>query len=539
MVSRASGSAMETDVLVVGSGFGAAAPALRLARAGHRVVMVEKGPSIDAPGDFRQTQDPKYLLRYLHGLEGENFHLTYAEALGGGSGFYEMISIRAPSAAFEARDASGVRLWPTGLDREALDPWFEVAERMLHVRQITVDEVPKTGLVFSLLMKRLGYSCDRVGHAVRGCLQSGFCVTGCIYGAKQSLHLNYLPQATEAGARVLTGLEAVRIRPLGDPFPAPTSSVLRDVPPRWEVVCRESPDGEGVRRFRARVVVLAGGALGTARLLLASRRHLPESCARVGRRVAFDGAVQAIGLLPDEFPDCDMFTGRSHPGMVSYEFLASHGITVTPAKPFPLEAVSAARFRLRGAPADDWWGRPQVELMKLYRRRMLILCAFGMPPAAGRLELSDGRPRVRLELTPALRRYHARVRGLLESLLVRSGCRLVDPEFVDREGRPFPDLRFSTAHQLGTCPMAETPDRGPADVHGELFGCPGLYVSDGSALPGPLPVSPSLTILANAERIADGMVERYSGAAPRKDRRRPGVTMSRATTSRTRAATKA
>jgi len=567
---------IDVDVLVVGTGFGAAAPALRLARAGHRVVMIEKGPWVEAPRDFRQTQDPKYLLRYLHSLPGRSFNLTYAEALGGGSGFYEMISIRAPSVAFERTDEAGRRLWPAGVDRAALDPWFGIAEEMLHVRQIREEEVPKTGLVFSLFLKRLGYSCDRVGHAVNGCLQSGFCVTGCIYGAKQSLHLNYLPQSRAAGARVIAGLEAVSVRPLGAPAPAEPGAPLRRVPLRWEVVCRERPvdggpeaaaDGpgaggdaaagsrggapaatrrgqapDGLRRFRARLVVLAGGSLGTASLLLASREHLPGLSPAVGRRLAFDGAVQAVGLLPDGMPDCDTFTGRSHPGMVSYEFLESHGVTVTAAKPFPLQAVAAARFRLRGAPEDDWWGEPHVELMKRYRRRMMILCAFGMPPGAARLELRDGRPRVSLELTPALRRYHERTRELLESILVRNGCRLVDPEFVDREGKPFDDLRFSTAHQLGTCPMADSPERGVADASGEVFGCPGLYVSDGSALPGPLPVSPSLTILANAERIAAGIVGRYSPEAPAASwtaRRRPGVTMSRSRMSRASAATNA
>lgn len=70
---------IETDVVIVGSGFGAAAPALRLSEAGFKVVMIEKGPRIEAPGDFRQTQDPEYLLRYLKQLSGERISLTYAE----------------------------------------------------------------------------------------------------------------------------------------------------------------------------------------------------------------------------------------------------------------------------------------------------------------------------------------------------------------------------------------------------------------------------------------------------------------------------
>jgi len=129
--------ARRTDVLVIGSGFGAAAPALRLAQAGWSVTMLEKGPKIGPGGEaFRQTQDPKYLLRYLKGLSGDHLGLTYAEALGGGSGFYEMVSLRAPSVAFGQVDDEGRRLWPAGLTRADLDPYYDIAERMLRVEQI-------------------------------------------------------------------------------------------------------------------------------------------------------------------------------------------------------------------------------------------------------------------------------------------------------------------------------------------------------------------------------------------------------------------
>jgi choline dehydrogenase-like flavoprotein len=105
---------LETDVLIIGSGFGAAAPALRLSRAGYRVTLVEKGPRIDPHADFRQTQDPKYLLRYLKSLSSDQLGLLFVEGFGGGSGFYEMICLRAPTLAFEQLDGDR-RLWPTGV----------------------------------------------------------------------------------------------------------------------------------------------------------------------------------------------------------------------------------------------------------------------------------------------------------------------------------------------------------------------------------------------------------------------------------------
>ena len=85
----------------------------------------------------------------------------------------------------------------------------------------------------------------------------------------------------------------------------------------------------------------------------------------------------------------------------------------------------------------------------------------------------------------------------------------MDVEFVERDGGPREHGGFSTAHQVGSCRMADDRRRGVVDAAGQVFGYPGLYVSDGAAIPSSLAVNTSLTILANAERIADGIAERY------------------------------
>ncbi|MEE9133462.1 MAG: GMC family oxidoreductase [Gemmatimonadota bacterium] len=501
---------IETDVVIVGTGFGAAAPALRLSEAGFKVVMIEKGPRIEAPRDFRQTQDPKYLLRYLKQLSGERISLTYAEGLGGGSGFYEMVSLRAPSLAFEQRDAQGKRLWPAALNRGALDPYYAIAERMLNVEQIAIEEVPKTGLVFARMMKNLGYTCDRARYAVRGCVGSGFCVTGCIYGAKQSLHMNYLPKAEGVGARVITDLEATTIRTLCDVLRTPRSETLSNVPYRYEVLCRPTGKQQDWHRLKARLVILAGGTVGTARLLLRSKEYLRRLSHEVGRNIAFNGGVKVAGLLPKTFPAGDMFTGRSHPGMISYEFLESNGITISAAKPLPLQAVAAARLKLDGdEQSPGHWGGPNVDLMKLYRKRVMVLVAFGLTRAGAELTLSaNAEPRLHLEFNDELRSYYVRVKVLLNSILQRNGCRLINTEF-HRQGVPYKEVHFSTAHQVGSCRMADSRMMGAADAAGEVFGYPGLYVTDGAAIPTSLAVNTSLTILANAERIAAIVLRRY------------------------------
>jgi choline dehydrogenase-like flavoprotein len=498
-----------TDVLVIGSGFGAAAPALRLAESGLKVTMIEKGPNV-GPGLYRQTQDPKYLMKYLKGLGSEHLDLVYAEALGGGSGFYEMVSLRTPTVAFDQRDGDGWRLWPSGIDREALDPYYDRAEAMLRVEQIRPEDVPRSGQVFALMMSRLGYSCDRARYAVRNCLGSGYCVTGCIYGAKQSLHVNYLPQAAAAGAEIVCDAEALSIHALPT---APAGSGRRGgrPAPRYVVRCRVGGDRGQLVEYHAGIVVLGGGTVGSALLLLASRAGLPHLSDQVGRNIAFNGSVKAAGILPDDLPDGDMYAGRSHPGMISYEFLESHGITISAAKPLPVPMIATARLRQPDLPAATaWWGAANVELMRQVRHRVIILFTMGLTPPVGHLTVdAGGTPHLAVSNLPALTRYERETEAILHTILTRNGCRPLAVDAVDRMGAPQPATSFSTAHQTGSCRMSDSPRTGVVDPHGEVHGHPGLFVSDGAAIPTSLAVNTSLTILANAERIADGIVARY------------------------------
>jgi choline dehydrogenase-like flavoprotein len=498
-----------TDALVIGSGFGAAAPALRLSEAGLKVTMLEKGPNV-GPGLYRQTQDPKYLMKYLKGLGSDHLDLVYAEAVGGGSGFYEMVSLRAPSMAFSQRDEGGRLLWPSGIDRAALDPYYDRAEQMLRVEQIRPEDVPKSGQVFALMMARLGYSCDRARYAVRNCLGSGFCVTGCIYGAKQSLHVNYLPQASAAGADVICDAEALEIRAL----PAARAEARRpDAPlvPRYAVRCRVGGAAGQMIEYRAGLLILGGGTVGSALLLLASRAGLPHLSDQAGRNIAFNGSVKAAGILPDDLPDGDMYSGRSHPGMISYEFLESHGITISAAKPLPVPMIATARLREPGIPAAvGWWGAANVELMQKVRHRMMILFTMGLTPPVGQLTVdASGAPHLSVSRLPALTRYERDTEAILHSILERNGCRPLAVDAVDRTGAPQSATSFSTTHQTGSCRMSESARTGVVDAGGEVHGHPGLFVSDGAAIPSSLAVNTSLTILANAERIADGIVARY------------------------------
>lgn len=488
----------DTDILVIGSGFGALPPALRLAESGRRVSILEKGPHVDT-STFRMTQDPEYLTRYLKGLSGRHLNLTYAEALGGGSGFYEMVSLRAPTAAFGQLAPEGYPLWPEGVGRASMDPFYDMAEAMLRVEQIAEGEVPRSGLVFARLMRNLGYSCDRARYAVHDCLGSGYCVSGCVFGRKQSLHLNYLPQAVAAGAEITCDTEALAIRPLDGGGGH-----------RYEVISRHHETGARLVH-RARVVVLGGGTVGTARLLLTSRPQLPRLSRHLGGNIAFNGGARVAAILPTTFPSGDMYAGRSHPGMISYEFLDSHGLTISAMKPLPLQVIASARLTRADQP-HGWWGEPHVDLLRQFRERVVVLITLGLTPPAGRIELDRGaKPRLSLTATAPLLQHRREANALLTDILTRNGCEMLEARFVNHVGEPHDGAHFASAHHVGAARMADAPERGVCDASGEVFGYPGLFVADGAAIPSSLAVNTSLTILANAERIAAGLVDRHGG----------------------------
>lgn len=479
------------DAIIVGSGFGAAPPALRLARAGLRVLVLEKGPEIVPARDFRQTQDPRYLMQWFRSVGEGNLGLTYIEGLGGGSGFYEMVTLRAPSQAFEQvwRDR---RLWPAGIDRQNMDAWYSLAEREMHTRQIRPEAVPASGRVFARLLRDLGHDCERARYAESGCVNSGFCVTGCIYNAKMGPLTTYIPRAREAGAEYRCETEVTGIH--------------RAAGGGYDVEVRTAT-GSGLGRLYAPILILAAGTVGTARLLLGARRNLGLASEHVGRNIAWNGGVKAAALLAPDLPDGDMFVGRTHAGVISYDFLPSHGVSVSAVKAMPLMITHSVR--LRQSPDDPFWGQAHVDLMRQFRRRVLALYAMGLAPPVGRLAIGGrGQLTASLEAAPELKHYYSRTKGLLRDLFERRGCRPLHLEFVNGEGMPHSGLHAGTAHQVGSCRMADQPEDGVCDPSGQVFGLPGLYITDGSAVPSSLAVNPCLTITANAERVTAGILER-------------------------------
>ena len=120
------------------------------------------------------------------------------------------------------------------------------------------------------------------------CTDCGDCVSGCNYGAKNTVLMNYLPDAQRHGAEIFTGAEVV--------------SLARGAA-GWTLLVRDLADGGAgaLRALQADVVVLAAGTLGSTEILLRSRGTIALS-ERLGEHFSGNGDIWAFGYnanIPD------------------------------------------------------------------------------------------------------------------------------------------------------------------------------------------------------------------------------------------------
>jgi cholesterol oxidase len=125
--------------------------------------------------------------------------------------------------------------------------------------------------------------------------------------------------------------------------------------------------------------------------------------------------------------------------------------------------------------------------------------AMGQEPPTGTFSLVRGKD---LDLVwKESKPFYDRLTAYLKEVAAALGG-----EYADSPAFRFNFHQFMTAHPLGGCPMAATKEEGVVSPSGEVFGYPGFYIVDGSVMPGPVGVNPSLTIAALADRFADALL---------------------------------
>lgn len=512
------------DVVVVGSGFGGSIAALRLAQAGKRVCVLERGRSYEDHVFPRDPYDgPRLLWRHpaqrdwtgLYDLRILSGILTLGAAgLGGGSLVFANVLIRPDARVFDER-------WPTGIDISALTPYYERVEAEIRPSPLPAPTDLAKNLAMDRAVGRMGRSDELVrpplGVDWASCRLVAECEFGCPFAAKQTLDMTYLARARALGAELRTGTRAIGVEPSSGGYRVHIAGV---------------PD---LQRsvIRAPRVVLAAGTLGTADLLLRSRdQHhtLPRLSRRLGE--GFSGNGDFIGLIVGTTDPLQPWRGPDVTAVLR-AFDADPGITVaTPTFAAPMMAALAGsgRFDLSalrpfgpwlwpllddlvplvlGNPLGRWLlrsaaGQPSDDAAMTAAGRATAVFAIGRDSASGRLLMRRRGRRLRLDVDwdyagtdGALLQ---RQQQLLGELANGYGGRFVPSPMWSLAGRT------GTVHPLGGAVMGATAEDGVVSGEGEVHGYPGLYVTDASAIPSSIGFHPALTISANAERIAEAIV---------------------------------
>jgi len=535
------------DVLVIGSGYGGAITASRLARAGRSVCLLERGKELQ-PGEYPDSLAEAVKEFQLDSEQGHfgsptglyDFHANddmnvfVGCGLGGTSLVNANVALPAEPRVFEDP------CWPRELreDPESIERGYERARAMLRPSPYP-DRFPQLAKLDALekIGGHLGQTFYRppinvtfedgvnhVGVFQQACRLAGDCVTGCNYAAKNTTLMNYLPDAHNHGADIFTRTRVRHVARRGS---------------RWAVYYELLESGREAfhappLHVTADIVVLAAGALGSTEILLRSREEGLELSDRLGERftgngdvLAFaydcDEAIRGIGWgdhAPGELPvvgPCiaGIVDAREQPelgrGMVIEEGVMPGAISALLARVF--EGAAALIGRDTDSGVGDFLQERKRELESFVAgpyvgalQNTMTFLVMAHDDAGGRVVLKDGRARVEWPGAGG-QEVFARVNAALDDATGALGGTYVR--------NPIWTKLFHhdvvTVHPLGGCPMAETADGGVVNHKGQVFDTregvhDGLYVCDGAIIPRSLGVNPLLTISALAERCCEALI---------------------------------
>lgn len=504
------------DIIIIGTGAGGGTIAKALANSGRRVLVLERGdflPRERENWDERAVfAEKRYLARETwYDKDDQPFEPYTHYWVGGNTKVYGAALLRLRPSDFERVEHFGgvSPAWPIRYDE--LEPYYTRAESLYSVHgdrgsdpceprasapfpHPALEPEPRIRELYDDLTAigcrpfpaPLGvrlHTSDRAAPAYRFSAFDGYPdltevkADAHVCGIRPALERENVTLLTRAYVESLTTDRTGR---------SVTHAVVRR-------------DGERLE-FRADIVVLAAGAINSAALLLrsASDHHphgLANSSGLVGRNYMChqNGCFIAV-------------TEEPNPSAFQKHFAISDFYHRGTDSPFPLGLI-----QLMGKPDTGTleWLRdgqlPGVSIEDIKRRTIdFFITAEDLPSAENRVTLRpDGS--IRVSYTHNNTQAYDRLRGELENLLARAQA---------HRGRSRPHY-FSkrlgisgVSHQSGTLRFGTDPARSVLDVNCKAHDLENLYVADASFFPSSGAVNPSLTIMANALRVADRVAER-------------------------------
>ncbi len=474
---------VECDVVVIGTGAGGGVVGRELAERGYAVVFVEEGNHYRRDAfDGSSLRAHQRFYRAAVSVGNASMPIFVGRLVGGSTAINGGTCFRTPPWIL---DRWCDELCTGDFEAEEMRRYFTRVETLLEVAPQGRKQNGPIVDVISRGCDALGWKHGPVMRNAPGCDGSGFCDFGCRTDAKKGTNLAYVPPALERGAMLFTGLRAERVllesgRAVGIEGVAKNGKTIR---------------------VRSRVVVLAGGAVPTPLFLL--KQGIANSSGEVGKNLVVQPSSGFSALFDEEIRARDYVPQ----GYGTEEFLRE-GMLLLAAQP---------DFNVAGV-LFPFSGRRLMEVLDRVDNVASFALLVRDSTQNGRVWRDvGGLPAITYNLTGEDVAKMHRLMVLTGEMCRAAGARTLYPLALkhsivetDRDFEAFKrasfsasDIIWSSYHPMGTCKMGRDPRTSVVGIDHQTHDVPGLYIVDGSTVPGALGVNPQLTIMAMATRAAE------------------------------------
>ncbi len=472
-----------TDVCVVGSGAGGALIAYEAAQRGLEVLVLESGPEVTAEA---MGSDELRMIPWLYkdgGLQMNASHdlfVLQGACVGGSTVLSNMVLLRAEDEVLRAWRGFGL---PFELDQ--MHAAYTAVEAELGASTPKPSNVSESARAFLRGSRSVGLEATFMHKALGDCRGCGLCNVGCPFDTKRSALTTYLHWARRAGARLLAETTAQKL-----------------VGRRGHVTSLEAVQGRSRERVRvrARLFVVAAGAIGSSALLLSSGIR-----SNVGTRVSMNAGAMVAAEFSEQLDAFDADQMSVYLRTPDFCIECTHN---------PL--MSAAL-------TTPGWFEDHGRLMARTRHLAYAGGMVGTEPV-GRVSLSRvfGQEELHFRLTPGdLAKQRSAIRTIAQVFFAAGARRVVLPThrfvelrspddlwMVEAHVRSQSDIQVGSAHPQGGNPLAEDPARGAVGPDLAVHGYDNLAVCDASVFPTSVRVNPIDTLLALGRCAAPGILAR-------------------------------
>ncbi|HEY4492342.1 MAG TPA: GMC family oxidoreductase [Acidobacteriota bacterium] len=514
------------DVIIIGSGAGGGTLAYRLANSGKRILLLERGDYVPREKDNWDpgavNVDGRYQTKEKwKDSSGKELHPHTNYYVGGNTKFYGAALFRLRKEDFgEIRHHGGLSpAWP--IRYEDLEPYYTEAEELYHVHGIRGEDptdppaskpYPYPAVSHEPRMQQLSDDFARHGlrpfHVPVGvmlnesdrrnsvCIRCNTCDGfPCLINAKSDAQVCAVdPALQHPNVTLLTNAKAERL--LTDPSGRSVTGVVVRI-------------GDTIEEYSASIVVSSCGAINSAALLLrsANDKHpngLANRSDTVGRH--YMGHVNSVLMAISKCPNPTIF--QKTLGVNDFYFRSKEW-------DYPMGHISFVG-KLDGVTLKA--GAPAIApgfTLDLMAKHSIDfwLTSEDLPDPTNRVTL-DREGNIVLSYKPNNEEGHKRLIAKLENLMKQqSKCSMHGHEchqgLFARNlflGQRIP--LAGVAHQNGTIRFGNDPKTSALDANCKAHDLDNLYVVDGSFFPSSGAVNPALTIMANALRVGDHILER-------------------------------